>query len=159
MATLAGGADQRAAQRTGALIKPNNKRRSSRDWRFAWLWAGPAVFFAVVYLVYPVLDTIWLSLENETSSQFVGLKNYHTIFTNPNLLGVLRNNLLWLVLGTIVTVFAGLVIAVLVDRVPDRERRQGGDLHPDGDLVCRRGCHLGPGLPIRRIRAAADWDR
>jgi len=117
MATLAGGADQRAAQSTGALIKPNNKRRSSRDWRFAWLWAGPAVFFAAVYLVYPVLDTIWLSLENETSSQFVGLKNYHTIFTNPNLVGVLRNNLLWLVLGTIVTVFAGLVIAVLVDRV------------------------------------------
>ncbi len=117
MATLVGREDQRAAQGNGALIKPNNKRSAYRDWRVAWLWAGPAVLFAAVYLVWPVLDTIWLSLENETSTSFVGLKNYHTIFTNPNLLDVLRNNLLWLVLGTIVTVFAGLVIAVLMDRV------------------------------------------
>jgi alpha-glucoside transport system permease protein len=81
------------------------------------MWIGPAVVFVAVFLIYPVLNTIWLSLLDPTSTSFVGLKNYHTIFTNPNLLEVLRNNLLWLVLGTVFTVFLGLVIAVIVDRV------------------------------------------
>ncbi len=83
----------------------------------AWLWIGPAVVFAGVFLVYPVLSTIWTSLFNSDSTKFVGLKNYQQVFTNSTLLEVLRNNILWLVLATAGTVFLGLVIAVLVDRV------------------------------------------
>ena len=82
-----------------------------------WLWVAPAVFFAVVFLVYPVINTLWLSLQNDTSTSFVGLKNYARIFTDASMLEVLRNNILWLVVGTAFTVFLGLVIAVLVDRV------------------------------------------
>lgn len=82
-----------------------------------WLWIGPALFFVVIWLVYPVFYTIWLSLQNRDSTKFVGLENYQHIFTDPSLLGVLRNNVIWLVLGTAATVFLGLVIAVLVDRV------------------------------------------
>ncbi len=83
----------------------------------AWLWIAPAVFFAVVFLVYPVINTLWLSLQNDSSTAFVGLSNYGKIFTDRSMLEVLRNNILWLVLGTALTVFLGLVIAVLVDRV------------------------------------------
>jgi len=54
---------------------------------------------------------------NSDSSRFVGFKNYGLIFTSPNFIEVLENNLLWLVLGTAATVALGLVIAVLVDRV------------------------------------------
>jgi alpha-glucoside transport system permease protein len=64
-----------------------------------------------------LINTIWLSLQNADSTVFVGLKNYTLIFTSPNLLDVLKNNLLWLVVATILTVGLGLVIAVLVDRV------------------------------------------
>src|SRR5262249_27564203 len=84
----------------------------------AWLWTGPALLFVLVFLVYPVLNTIWLSVQNADSSQFVALDNYRAIFTNNTMLLVLRNNLLWLVLGTAATVTFGLIIAVLVDRVP-----------------------------------------
>jgi alpha-glucoside transport system permease protein len=83
----------------------------------AWLWIAPAVFFAALFLIYPVINTLWLSLKSADSSTFVGLKNYVKIFTDHSMLEVLRNNLLWLVLGTTFTVFFGLVIAVLVDRV------------------------------------------
>jgi alpha-glucoside transport system permease protein len=89
-----------------------------RNMLVAWIWAGPAVVFVGVFLVWPVLKTIWLSFFNSDSTQFVGLKNFKFIFTDPTMLEVLRNNLLWLVVGTAVTVFLGLVIAVLVDRVP-----------------------------------------
>src|SRR5262245_46142355 len=84
----------------------------------AWLWIGPALLFVLIFLVYPVINTIWLSVQNADSSQFVGLDNFRAIFTNSTMLLVLRNNLLWLVLGTAATVVFGLIIAVLVDRVP-----------------------------------------
>ncbi len=89
----------------------------TRDLLIAWLWIGPAVAFVVVFLLYPVFSTAWSSLFNFDSSQFVGLGNFQKIFTSPGTLIVLRNNLLWLVLGTILTVALGLLIAVLVDRV------------------------------------------
>jgi len=82
-----------------------------------WLWIAPAVLCIVVFLFYPMLNTIWLSFFKDDSSRFVGLTNYAYIFTNGGMLEVLRNNLLWLVLGTILTVFLGLVTAVLTDRV------------------------------------------
>ena len=88
-----------------------------RDWLIAWIWVGPAVVFVGVFLVWPVLNTIWLSLHGSDETTFVGLQNFKFIFTDPNTLQVLKNNLLWLVVGTAATVFLGLVIAVLVDRV------------------------------------------
>jgi alpha-glucoside transport system permease protein len=82
-----------------------------------WLWAGPAILFALIFLIWPVLDTIWFSFYNFDSSEFIGLQNYTRIFTSPTWLIVLRNNILWLVLATAGTVLLGLIIAVLVDRV------------------------------------------
>jgi len=82
-----------------------------------WLWIAPAVFFVAVFLIYPTIFTIRLSFYNRFSTLFVGLKNYQTIFTDPDMLATLRNNLLWIVVGTIATVGLGLIIAALVDRV------------------------------------------
>lgn len=92
--------------------------RRSRDSWMPWLWIAPAVFFVALFLLYPMLNTIWLSFMNADSTRFVGLTNFVRIFTNSAMLDVLKNNLLWLVLATTLTVALGLVIAVLVDRVP-----------------------------------------
>ena len=105
---------------TGA-VPPQPAQAVHRERRWAaslspWLWAGPAIIIVAVLLVWPVIRTIWMSLLDDTSTQFVGLKNYINIFTNRGVLEILRNNLLWLVLGTAATVFLGLVIAVLADR-------------------------------------------
>ena len=82
-----------------------------------WLWIGPAVLVVAVFLLYPVLNTLWLSLFGDDSTSFVGLDNYARIFTDRSMLEVLRNNFLWLVLATAACVLLGLIIAVLVDRV------------------------------------------
>jgi alpha-glucoside transport system permease protein len=82
-----------------------------------WLWIGLAVIFVAIFLLYPLIFTIWLSFLDANSEHFVGLKNYGLIFTNASLLEVLRNNALWLVLATVATVVLGLLIAILVDRV------------------------------------------
>jgi alpha-glucoside transport system permease protein len=83
----------------------------------AIFWIAPAVVLLVVFLVYPIITTIILSLKDAASRGYVGLANYKYVFTDRNMLLVLRNNLLWLVLFTLVTLTFGLLIALLADRV------------------------------------------
>lgn len=82
-----------------------------------WFWILPAVSLLVIFLVYPVVNTVVLSFMDARSEQFVGLKNYLYVFTDPGMLVVLRNNLFWLVFFTLVCLVLGLLIAVLSDRV------------------------------------------
>lgn len=82
-----------------------------------WLWVGPALLLLTFYLIYPTINTIYLSLFNGDSSQFVGLQNYAYVFTNGDMLTALRNNALWLIFFTLLTVTLGMIIAILFDRV------------------------------------------
>jgi alpha-glucoside transport system permease protein len=105
-----------ATTERAAVTVPPRRRWQGISWT-AWFWVAPALILLGVFFIWPLINTIWLSLQNADSTVFVGLKNYTLIFTSPNLLDVLKNNLLWLVVATILTVGLGLVIAVLVDRV------------------------------------------
>jgi alpha-glucoside transport system permease protein len=78
---------------------------------------GSALFFLTVYLIYPILDTAYISFLGKDSKEFTGFDNYWYIFTNADMIGALKNNLLWLVLFTSITVSLGVIIAVLTDRV------------------------------------------
>jgi alpha-glucoside transport system permease protein len=81
-----------------------------------WLFAGPALFFLTLYLIYPVFETLWLSFQNSDSTEFVGWSNYQWLFNDGEFYLTLRNNLLWLIIvPTLSTVF-GLAVAVLADR-------------------------------------------
>lgn len=82
-----------------------------------WLWVGPAVALLGIYLVYPTLNTAYLSFFDAQSVNFVGPRNYIFVFTNDAMLTALRNNVLWLIFFTGFTVTLGLLIAVLFDRV------------------------------------------
>ncbi len=82
-----------------------------------FLWLLPALFFIVVFLVYPAVDTIRLSFMNANSTEYIGTSNYVSIFTNPVTRNALLNNLLWLVFFTLLSVGLGLIIAVLAGRV------------------------------------------
>ena len=93
------------------------KGRRVRPGLRAWLWLAPSLVLLAAFLVYPAVTTGVLSFFNANSTKPVGFANYVAIFTDPNMLLVLRNNLAWLVLFTLVTVTVGLLIAVLSDRV------------------------------------------
>jgi len=80
-----------------------------------WVFVLPAVALVGFYLVYPTIRTIAVSL---TDTGTAGLfENYRQVFTRPEMLAAIRNNVLWLVLGTTGSVVIGLVFATLVDRV------------------------------------------
>jgi alpha-glucoside transport system permease protein len=82
-----------------------------------WLYIGPALLILAFFLVYPALNTLYLSLFDKHSENFVGLDNYVWALTSKEMLTAFRNNILWLVLFTALTVSLGLVLAVLLDRV------------------------------------------
>ncbi|HZD58705.1 MAG TPA: hypothetical protein VE136_18380, partial [Anaerolineales bacterium] len=65
-----------------------------------WLWAGPVIVLLAIYLVYPTINTIYLSFLNRDSTQYVGLQNYIYVFTDSQSLNAMRNNIYWLVLLT-----------------------------------------------------------
>ena len=82
-----------------------------------WIYVGPSVLLLTAYLVLPAIRTFYLSFFGRSTDEFVGLKNYIFAFTAPDMLITFRNNLLWLVLVTGISVGLGLIIAVLIDRV------------------------------------------
>ena len=103
------------SERVAATAPPRRKGQGISWWAVAWI--APAVLLMLLFFIYPFIQTIVWSFQNGDSTRWVGPRNYMLVFTQQNLLEVLRNNALWLVLGTLLTVGLGLVVAVLVDRV------------------------------------------
>lgn len=81
-----------------------------------YVFVGPALALLAWYLAVPTVRTFLLSLQNANSTQFVGLANYQQVFSQRIMIEALTNNLLWMVVGTSLTVGLGLIIAVLADR-------------------------------------------
>lgn len=100
------------AERALSLL-PQRRREQARP----WLWLAPGLALLVVFLVYPSLQTAALSVFDAGSTAFVGLQNYAWLLGDQQFLVTLRNNLLWLVVFTGVTVLLGLTAAALADRV------------------------------------------
>jgi len=88
-----------------------------RDRLQPYVFVGPGVVILSIYLVYPVFNSIYLSFMDARSENFVGLENWIYIFTNPGSLNAFRNNILWMIFVTGISVSLGLVIAVMVDRI------------------------------------------
>lgn len=82
-----------------------------------WLFLGPAVLIMGVYLVYPVLNSIVLSLHDAGGERFVGLANWAWLLGDPTFHESMRNNLLWLIVVPAGATFFGLIAAALTDRL------------------------------------------
>jgi alpha-glucoside transport system permease protein len=89
----------------------------TRDKLRPYVFVGPALIILTVFLVYPALNTIVLSFMDARSENFVGLDNFVFAFTDESMQVALRNNALWLIIVTSVSVSLGLIFAVLVDRI------------------------------------------
>lgn len=81
-----------------------------------FVFVGPAVAILAWYLAIPTVRTFWISLLGGDSAEFVGLQNYIAIFTNRTMFIAFRNNILWIIFGSSLSVIFGLLIAVLADR-------------------------------------------
>jgi alpha-glucoside transport system permease protein len=83
-----------------------------------WLFLFPALFALSLYLAYPVLETLRLSvLDRDQGNAFVGLANYQQMFAEPKFWEAMRNNMLWLIVVPAASTAFGLLVAQLTDRI------------------------------------------
>ncbi|WP_026973466.1 carbohydrate ABC transporter permease [Aliagarivorans marinus] len=82
-----------------------------------WLFLAPALGFLGLYLVYPVVESVRLSLFDRGGDAFVGVANYRWLFASEEFQESLLNNLLWLLVVPACSTFLGLVIAAMTDKV------------------------------------------
>jgi len=83
-----------------------------------WLFLFPAIFALGLYLGYPVLETLRLSLTDRSQGgAFVGLANYSQMMAEPKFWEAIRNNMLWLIVVPAASTAFGLLAAQLTDRI------------------------------------------
>ncbi|MGD1887436.1 MAG: carbohydrate ABC transporter permease [Cohaesibacteraceae bacterium] len=83
-----------------------------------WLFLAPAIFALGLYLAYPVVETLRLSLtDRDLGGAFVGLANYQQMMDEPKFWEALRNNFLWLLVVPAFATAFGLLAAQLTDRL------------------------------------------
>jgi alpha-glucoside transport system permease protein len=100
-----------------------------------FVFVGPAMAILLWYLALPVYRTFWLSLFHRDGfpdgfsvwlpwtwpaaiqgGAFVGLSNYVAMFIQRLLQEAIRNNVMWIIFGSTLSVLFGLLVAVLADR-------------------------------------------
>jgi len=100
---------------------PGRKLKVERDSPLTLLvFLGPAVVLLLIFLVYPVIYTLRMSVDRGLGgnfSRFVGLDNYANLLNTPSFVQSIINNVLWIVFYTSIVIVLGLIIAVVAMRV------------------------------------------
>lgn len=86
-----------------------------------YLLVAPQIAITVIFFFWPASQAIYQSLLREDAfglrSTFVGLRNFRTVFTDPTYLNSITVTLVFSVATTAVALIAGLLLAVMADRV------------------------------------------
>jgi len=85
-----------------------------RDRILPWVFVGPALALLAIFLVYPAAGPILRSFQDEKGQ--LTLANF-AVMVEPEFTQILRNNVIWLIVGTGASVILGLIFAWLFDRV------------------------------------------
>ncbi|WP_299444813.1 carbohydrate ABC transporter permease [uncultured Phycicoccus sp.] len=122
MSTLTDGAD--TARREQLPSRKARPRTGLREGRAAWVLALPFVLLFLVFTVWPVLQSLFMSvtdtraqdLRTPLAVDFVGLENYARALTDENFLRAARNTAYFVVVGVPLTLTLALAAAVALDR-------------------------------------------
>jgi alpha-glucoside transport system permease protein len=82
-----------------------------------YIFVGPALVILSVFLIYPVINTVLISLKDAQSESFVGLDNFRFVFTDDGMLRAIRNTIGWIIVVPLFGVSIGLAFATLADRL------------------------------------------
>jgi alpha-glucoside transport system permease protein len=102
----------------GAPAPHSAQQEKRRRYLTASAFIGPAVFFLVLWTVYPTVYTIARSFFGTNGfSKFVGIDNYKTLFSDHVIRTAIKNNVIWVVIVPFAVTFLGLMFAVLTERI------------------------------------------
>ncbi|WEX10963.1 sugar ABC transporter permease [Chelativorans sp. AA-79] len=91
-----------------------------RHWGTALLLLSPALLFAAVFLLYPLLNGVYLSFTNASAlrptHRVIGLGNYQYLLSTPEFFVVLWNSALLVGGAILLSMVGGLALALMVNR-------------------------------------------
>lgn len=96
---------------------PTSTKVKKKNGPLLALLLGPALFFLLAFVVYPIGYSFVRSLQSRRGDEFVGIDNYVKIFTDPQTFTALKNNLIWVLVAPAVCTIIGLVFAVLMEKI------------------------------------------
>ncbi len=84
----------------------------------AYLFLLPSLVFLFTFTLWPILWAVWASFRGRIGREevFVGIQNYVRVLTDPAGQQVLTNTFFYVVAGLVVSVFGGLLLAVLMNQ-------------------------------------------
>ena len=96
------------------------KQRALRHNLLAWLLVAPSLVFMLIFTVYPVFRSIYLSLTRYRlgmqKPEFIGLENYINLMGSSLFWKVMGNTLFFALITIIPSMVMGLFLATLVNR-------------------------------------------
>src|SRR5947209_7264744 len=101
-----------AGKEVGSASRYLRERRT-----IAVLFLAPALLMLTVLVVWPILNTVWLSVHDSSGTHFVGLHNYVNMFQAAETRRAIRNNIVWVVVAPTVVTVLGLIFAVLTEKI------------------------------------------
>lgn len=97
-------------------------RKAWTQYRPGILFLLPALVLYAIFMIYPFFQSIYLSFTDwngaEPVKNFIGWENYVSLLNDSLLWKSLRNNLIWVILGTIGPMVVGFLLAVLLANRP-----------------------------------------
>ena len=104
-----------SAKSKGRRSRP--KRPGGRRPLVALAFLLPALILLGALVVYPVVDTVAQSFQDQDTRQFIGLENYRRALDRDTTITALKNTLIWVILVPGLITGGGLIFAVLSERV------------------------------------------
>ena len=94
---------------------------NKKDGKTAFFFLLPLISLFLVFFLYPITRTIYLSFTDWMAvspvRNFIGLTNYKNAFSDSNFLNAIKNTLIWTALYTTISVGMGLLLASLTFRI------------------------------------------
>ncbi|MGW9631970.1 ABC transporter permease subunit, partial [Agromyces sp. NPDC055520] len=97
--------------------RPGARGGRGRRTLTALAFLAPALVLLGALVAYPVIYSVWRSLYDAAGTDFLGLGNYLTMFTDPATFIAIRNNVIWVAVVPVTVTILGLIFAVLMDRI------------------------------------------
>lgn len=98
------------------LFLADRAPKKGRDFWQLLAFIAPAMILLIVGLIYPAIRTTYLAFTDRSGQEFVGLRNFEWMFTQPEILTVLGNTVIWVIVVPLLSTVFGLAYAVFIDK-------------------------------------------
>jgi len=89
-----------------------------------WIFNLPYIAYSLIFFLIPLIWAIWLSTTDwnlmSNDKNFVGLDNFIRLFDDPRIIAAFINSFRYLLPIVILTFIGGLIIGLLVHKLPDK---------------------------------------